>query len=115
MEQNAAEKIDSIDKTNEKLLKNDMSVVQSDMAMKKKKKEVILSEVNSKEKGNEVNDNDNGNNIDDPPYKSLSVNKHGVDQIVGGVRRQNGGNWFKMKPGVQEFGEEPNPIDRLPR
>ncbi|KAL2728020.1 Golgi integral membrane protein 4-like isoform X1 [Vespula maculifrons] len=105
MDQNA-EKMEK-EKTNEKLGKNDEAV----QSIVLKKKEVI-SEVNSKEKENEVNGNDNDNDNIDAPYKSLSGNKHVGDQIVGG-RRQNG-NWFKVKPGVQEFGEEPNPIDRLP-
>ncbi|KAI4483189.1 hypothetical protein M0804_008244 [Polistes exclamans] len=112
MDQNVVEKIDK-EKTNDKkqAKKNDENG-QNIITLKKKN---IVPEVNSKEKENEIdkdndNDNDNDNNIDSP-YKVLSANKYGDDQNAA-ARRQNG-NWFKVKPGVQEFGEEPNPIDRL--
>ncbi|XP_015177197.1 PREDICTED: Golgi integral membrane protein 4-like [Polistes dominula] len=68
--------------------------------------------INNKKEGkkNDVTNIDNNDNIDSP-YKILSAKKYDDDENVDG-RRQNG-NWFKVKPGVQEFGEEPNPIDRL--
>ncbi|KAI4496172.1 hypothetical protein M0802_008039 [Mischocyttarus mexicanus] len=105
MDQNV-EKIDKEKINNEIQEKNDESV--KNIPLKKKN---ILSEINSKEKDNELN-NDNDNDNIDPPYKVLSANKYDDDHKAA-VRRQQNGDWFKVKPGVQEFGEEPNPIDRL--
>ncbi|KAK2585395.1 hypothetical protein KPH14_010069 [Odynerus spinipes] len=87
------------ERTKEKTGKNEEPVQNS--AAKKKE---TVAEVNSKEKDPIESDNI------DPPYPALPPNRHVDDQII--VRRQNG-NRFRVKPGVQEIGEELNPIDRL--
>ncbi|XP_044579286.1 Golgi integral membrane protein 4-like [Cotesia glomerata] len=65
---------------------------------------------------NSIHNNHNGvrqtkNSEEAPGNIEHDVDKHVADQILG---RQENPPWYRVKPGVQEIGDEPNHLRKLP-
>lgn len=71
-----------------------------------------------------INNNNNNNNVNNknnvrqtknseevPGNIEHDADKHVADQILG---RQENPPWYRVKPGVQEIGDEPNHLRKLP-